>query len=482
MVYGVIKKDLNDEEYRFDHSITREVVLEGLGDFAPKIHSKAAQMYELTGTNPSLTAMHYDKAGRPDLALGFYVEAAKVASKNLSFAESITYLKRGIELSDRLETVTHESRLSLFLQLGHSQFADAKFVDAYNLASTILNEFGNNKPHNLKQLEAETKLLLGKCCRYIGTNEAGSQGIANLKSACQIFEVLGELQKLGDTFSVLSTVLDHFAFRDEAILYFGKAQKTMSLSDDRMGLAALARKSGMIFDSRRAIDFISSASRTFRSVGATIEVARCQNNLGAEEFYIGDFQSAKENLTESIEIYRNINSYEVDIPLNNLGLVYIQTKDYSDARSALTEAFDRTSEDFNRMCAGMNLATLDLLEQGAQSAINSLGNLSLLVKNSGEPLIQDYFGFNLASYLLSDGKAQEALEWLEKYALNEWKGDSELSVAKRLRMKASILRELGRTDESKKIVAKSEEIFRTTRPQKWFYLLNYYPCDIHILD
>src|ERR1700730_8314963 len=191
LVYGVIKKDLNDDEYRFDHSITREVVLEGLGASAAKIHTKAAQMYELTGTNPGLTAMHYDKAGRPDLALGFYVEAAKVASKNLSFAESITCLKRGIELSDRLETVTQERRLRLFLQLGHSQFADGKFVDASNLASTILNELGNKKAHDSKQLEGETKLLLGKCCRYIGTNEAGSKGIANLKSACQIFEELG---------------------------------------------------------------------------------------------------------------------------------------------------------------------------------------------------------------------------------------------------------------------------------------------------
>ena len=56
------------------------------------------------------------------------------------------------------------------------------------------------------------------------------------------------------------------------------------------------------------------------------------------------------------------------------------------------------------------------------------------------------------------------------------------SMAKRLRLRGTILSRLGRETEGMKDVETSNQIFLTNRPQKWFYELGYYPCDIHFLD
>jgi hypothetical protein len=75
-----------------------------------------------------------------------------------------------------------------------------------------------------------------------------------------------------------------------------------------------------------------------------------------------------------------------------------------------------------------------------------------------------------------------ALEWLEKYPPNKWKGDDALIMAKRLKAKSKILAKLGRKTEAEDAQGQANRGFRTNRPQKWFYELDYYPCDIHILD
>lgn len=481
-VYGIMRNNKRDGSYEFDHSITREVILDSLKDAARGIHEKAAKMYEERGSNPELVAIHYDSADRPKLALKFYVEAAKNATTNFSFADSTNYWKRGLELANSQPGFTMADRTLLSLQLGLSQFSTGQFEESYTISHSIVQEIESGIEIS-KQLEADTRLLLGKSCRYIGTKRAASEGIPNLRMACQILEELDEKERLGASYSTLSTALDHFAFHEEALEYFGRAQKVFNEVNDRVGLATLGRKSGMFYDSRRTIDFLDSAIQTFKQLGATIEVARCLNNQGAERFYIGDFASSKKSLLESIKLYREIDSYEIDIPLNNLGLVYMQLGDFPSARSFLTEAFERSSEVFNRICSSINISVLDKKENTLAESLRRMQQLASLIEESGEPLVQDYFGFNMASILLSNGLAKTALEWLEKYQLNVWKDDNELALAKRLTLKARILKELGtQKAEVGEIVDQAREIFKTTRPQKWFYLIDYYLCDLHVLD
>ena len=478
-VYGVVDASTSPGVYAFDHEMTRESIENQLGAQASPLHLKAAKYYEsVPSKQPELLAQHYEKGQAYERSFLYYRKAADRSSKSYSFADSARYLAKCVSfIDDRKVKATRETRRELLLALAEAQFSRGHFGEALSNSLSVV------KPAPAASLlSADALLLAGKCTRYLGISGQGKKGISYLRKAAAVYEAKGDVRKLAATYSTLATVLDHYNFHEDAVAYFGRCQKALNQSRDRTGLASLQRKSGMIYDSRMAIPYIKNALTVFERLKSKIEVGRCLNNLGAEMLYIGDFKAAETQLLRSIETYREIDSYEVDAPLNNLGLVYMQEGRLTDTRAVLEEAEDRASEDFSRICAVSNIAAVERLEGKPLEALRRLGSVVELVRSSGEPLIQDYFAFNMATNLLKSGKPKEALDWLERFPLNSWKGDSGLAEAKRLRMKGAILQAMGRLDESKACIGRAGEVLNTKRPQKWFYELDYYPCDIHILD
>lgn len=479
-VYGLLHATESPAEYSFDHDLTREVVLSSLGELARPYHLKVARFFDKSGSTkatPQLTAYHYEEAGEDQKAFDLYRAAAKDMESKLAFVGEAGYLGKCLALSARRGVTLGKKPHSLLLvDAAQALFSSGKFDEAF---SDALESLEGGLP---KVRRAEAHLLAGKCCRYLGTPEAGSTGMKHLKVAASLFNQMNNQGKVGEAYSSLSTLADHFADPTMSVEAFGRSQKAFNLARDATGLAILQRKSGMIYDSRRAIRFIENAIQVFKKTDSMIELARCYNNLGGEHFYIGELDLAKDMLLQALELYRRFEFYEVDASLNNLGLVQMQTGEMSHARESLAEAERRASEDFNRICVGSNLATLERLTGSPETALTKLSKLIPLVSRSGEPMIQDYFAFNFAASLFDARQYEKALEWLEKYPPNKWKGDDSLILAKRLTAKSKILTKLGRNPEAEGARDEANRRFRTNRPQKWYYELDYYPCDIHILD
>ncbi len=480
-IYHIVRVADSPDRYEFDHEITREVILSELGSISTAVHLKVASCLERKSGGPTSLAdiaTHYRFAERYDDAYRLFGQAAERSSAEFGYAGAAADLEQCLSLVDsgfvRREGLEHGR---LLLRLASAEFQDGKFELARTTALRLIESNDVNPA-----LSAESHLIAGECCRYIGTKEVSAEAVRHLEDAVNGFQLLGRQQELGRALSALATVLDHFGNFDKAVKRFGESQKAFNLARDETGLAVLQRKSGMIYDSRRAIGYIGSALETFRRTGATIETARCLNNLGAELMYLGDFDCAQKNLLEALETYRRIDAYEVDASLNNLGVVYTVTGELGKARSMFEEAETRSSEAFNDICSSSNLAILERMEGRPELALSKLESLIPQVEGSGESLIQDYFSFNLATTLASLGRHREALRWLEWYEPNSWKGDAELVKAKRLKAKAGSLRSLGLASEADAALKEAEVLFRTRRPQKWFYELDYYPCDIHILD
>lgn len=477
-IYGVINASNLPENYEFDHEMTREAIERDLGERAGRLHLKAAEHFESQpSAHPELLAIHYEKAHAYERALVQYRKAAEGASKSYSFADAVRYLEKCLTLIEDRVRAPKGTRRKLVLALAEAEFATGRFEKSLANALSVVKSGSASSP-----VKANALLLAGRCTRYLGATRQGKKGIKYLKEAVTIYDANRDIRNLATAYSALATVLDHFNFHDEAVSYFGKCQKALNQSRDRTGLATLQRKSGMIYDSRMAIPFIKHALTVFERAGSKIEVGRCLNNLGAEMFYIGDFKEAEIKLLKAVESYREIDSYEIDAPLNNLGLVYMQEGRLADSRAMLEETEKRASEDFDRICAVSNAAVVERLEGNLPKALGRLHSIEELVEGSGEPLIQDYFAFNFATTLLKSGKPMEALDWLGRYPLNSWKGDSNLAEAKRLRAKGIILQAIGKQGEAKVCISRADEILNTRRPQRWFYELDYYPCDIHILD
>jgi tetratricopeptide (TPR) repeat protein/nucleoside-triphosphatase THEP1 len=480
-VYGIIKPAGLANAYEFDHDLTREAIEMQMGTFAREIHLKTANYYiqtEKAALAPEMVAYHYEEGGENGLAFQYYLGAAGKARANYAYSDEARFLEKCLSLQSEKVGAGVQTRQRIHLMLAEALFSNGEFERSFLDLSSLIE----TAPRTYNSFEADAYLLAGRCCRYLGTAEKGRKGIEYLELSARLFEERKDVHKTAIAFSVLSTLYDHFGRLEKAIDCFGKSQRFYNQARDSIGLATLQRKSGMIYDSRRAIDFINHALAVFERTGSMIEVGRCLNNLGAEQFYIGQFEAAEASLLRAVETYRRIDSYEVDAPLNNLGMVLTQAGRMRQALRFLSEADQRASEDFDKICIASNIASIERLEQEPEKAHERLSGVTGLVKKSGEPLIQDYFAFNMAAVLGSLGKPREAMEWLEMYPPNSWKRDDGLVDAKRSSAKSKFLRMLGDSAEAEEVRLHAEAILRTTRPQKWFYALDYYPCDIHLLD
>jgi tetratricopeptide (TPR) repeat protein len=476
-----IVRAASPEVFEFDHDTTREIILHEQGSLARDLHLKVAEYYDSTdrtSANPQLTAFHYEMAGVFQTAFQLYRSSSQKCVRELSFDSAVQYLRRCFDMVESGKVpINLHSETSLLMELSTAEFSAGLIKDAYGHVQEAIR-----RCPPVTEMLAESHLLAGRCCRFIGTVEASERGREHLEIASQLFSGMQNYQMLGTTYSVLSTLCDHFGDHERAVKFYGKSHKALHLANDRTGIAVLQRKSGMVFDSRRAIPFITNAINVFRQTNSTIELARSHNNLGAEHFYLGDFESAEANLIQALDFYRKIDSYEIDAPLNNLGLVYTQMNRLDKALRVLTEAEDRATEDFDRICVATNIGTVQKLKGERINSLETLSRVIPIVERSGEPLIQDYFAYNLASVFTALGRHQEALEWVDRYPINGWKGDERLSRGKRLRLKGVILLNLGKEREGRSDIEASNQVFLTNRPQKWFYELDYYPCDIHFLD
>lgn len=474
--YGIVRQVENTTTFVFDHRNTQETICAGLGQLAIDFHKRIAKFLEDSRPeNPFLISFHYYGAKEWEDALRWLQLSAKAASESYFFADAVKQYEHCFKIMQQKDIKVSEPELNT-LELGYAR-------------SLLGNNFTSACIKNLNMLlaktpsdgqRAEALLLLGRCYRFEGSGNAGKIAIDALEESLKIYEKESNYDRLAEVNSYLATIYDHFGFHEKGVKCFEKSQIWHNMAKDNVGIARLQRKSGIVYESRRAIEFMKNALDTFEKYSMKIEKARCLNNIGAESFYIGDFSQAEKNLTSSIELFRKLDSPEVDIPLNNMGLVYQQRKDLEKALQFFEDANSNVSEQFNEVFIKMNLANVFLQSGNLEKARQMILHLEPLVVSYHENVLNDYYGYNRSRLHLELAEYDKAEEWLLKFPANHYKEDDELVMAKRLKMLSVIHEKNSKpADEEKK---KSTELFSTARPQKWFYQLDYYPCDIHIWD
>ncbi len=478
-VYSVVKRIGDSTTFVFDHRKTQETIYSDLGSIAIDCHKEIAKFLESKfeeQKDPFIVSYHYYRAREWEKTLKFLSISASMSFENYFFVDSIKQYQECFKLIKDNKVSFPQSEYNS-LRLGYAR----ALLGNNSTSECIINLNDLDKTTSLTEMErAETKLLLGRCWRYEGSGDAGRKAIELLEQSLKIYEKLGSTGKLGEVYSFLATVYDHFGYLENAVKAFEKSQINFNLANDPRELAKLQRKSGMIYESRRAIEFMKNALDVFEKYSMKIEKARCLNNMGVESFYIGKFDDAQKYLGSSLEIFRSLDSPEVDIPLNNLGLTYQQKGEYTKALQFFEDANANVSELFNEIFINMNIANVLRQTGNIDKARQIITHLEPLVLSYPEAVMNDYYCFNRAAIHYELNEQDIAENWLQRFEPNNYKNDKELALAKRYRMMSKILDRKGMN--SKETTQKSSEIYKTARPQKWFYELDYYPCDIHIWD
>ena len=353
----LVKNPGNQDYFSLEHDITREHIYESLSAMRRDYHKNVAEFMKLNGGNspdPYALAYHYSHAECNKEALR-YMRIAARASEGLPL-DSFERLKKCLEIAQELDMPKEEiasikvdyARTLLDLKRAKSS-ASTTVLPARGLTHVHLGmEHVKDSMRVLEELisdectprheKAISHVFMSRCHRIFETGESRSKSIKHAETAVSMLQD-DEPKLLGDAYAYLATVYDHFdadetktrhVFKEACKCYRGR----------QIELARLHRKAGMVMEARRAIEEMKKSLDVFKEHGMKLESARCFNNMGAECLYVGAFQNSIEFLRRSIDEFRAIGTHEIDIPLNNLGLCYLQDENYQKAMQYFMNALD----------------------------------------------------------------------------------------------------------------------------------------------
>jgi tetratricopeptide (TPR) repeat protein len=157
--------EINVDEYKFDHTLIREVIYKNLGARRKKImHAKIGHCIESMFKN-SLNehyvklAYHFSKGGVIDKAVFYSMKEGEVAKELWAYDEAIFHNRSALEMlkGDTEFTIAQDKLINLHIDLGDLSMILGVWNDAKNYferAFEISKEFGDDQ----KRVESSSKL------------------------------------------------------------------------------------------------------------------------------------------------------------------------------------------------------------------------------------------------------------------------------------------------------------------------------------
>src|SRR6266700_3241928 len=145
---------VSEQSFAFKHALVRdEAYASLLHDQRRKLHGRLAETLcrdfkEIADTAPEIVAQHYAQAGKPKLAIDYWLKAGRQASARSAFVEASTHLQMALKLLVELPASMERDNLELQLQqsLGGAfaagkGFGAAETIQAYKRALDLCNNF-----------------------------------------------------------------------------------------------------------------------------------------------------------------------------------------------------------------------------------------------------------------------------------------------------------------------------------------------------
>lgn len=445
---GLLRNPGNQEYFAFKDNITREYIYESLGALRKSYHQKVAELLEDAkdrSYNQYAIAYHYSRTDCKKCALD-HMRRAAYASAGLT-SDAYRKLGRCLEIARDLD-MKKEEIVPIKLDYARALLDQTR---ARHSAGTLPPADGSSHHHLemqhvkdcmqiLEELiddectpvreKAMSHTLISRCYRKINTQESGSNAILHAQTATDMLQG-GEPLLLGDAYAYLATVYAYFESNmAKARHAYGEACKCYR--DSPTDLARLHRKAGMVMDPKQAISAMKESLIVFGE-NNTLEKARCLNNLGVGCMHAGEFVDSRKYLDKSRRRFKSLGTYEIVMPLNNLGLDYLRDGDYRKALLQLTNALDQALEIYDAISIKINISTVSRKMGNLEEAARILNELEGTVMDFPEPRLRDHYGFNRGVAHLYLGERAAAEEWLQKFQLNGYKNDRELELAQRAR-------------------------------------------------
>ncbi|HVE82699.1 MAG TPA: hypothetical protein VND93_07615 [Myxococcales bacterium] len=458
-------------QWEFDHELTREAVLDRLGDVARDLHHQlAAVMAAAPDHDPDLVARHFRAAGDWVPAAQSYRRAAEDAYGRFMFTAAAGAARQAEQMLSHAGPDADPERLAVSELLGRCLVAAQRYQEAIDVIDRALPRDRLKEHPRMAHALARAKLNLPD-------RHSHEEAVAVLREA---------VEHAGD-----ADVSDVLALDVELILaYDSTGQHERSQARLREALAQaqaagavpwiirLLRLHCIFSQPETVVQATERAVELARKAHSRVEEALCYNNLGTQYWYLNQLDRAESYWKSSEAVLEEMGGYRKDVPRNNLGLLSLAAGRLEQAADDFNLALQWSLDLDDRLLIRANAAVADAMGGRLDRARGALVELADDAGRWGDTFYQDCIRYNLARVLLQMGEPRQAIQAITASPPRHWLTDEALVLGKRAALLIDAYTALGEPLPGDEWLAQRNNLAINKKKQVWLYLLPWELCDI----
>lgn len=469
---GFIRRMGATAGWEFDHALTREALLDNLGDLASDLHREVADLLARESAASAVSiAYHYKEARAWRMAADGYKNAAEEAAGRFAFEEAVAVAELSEQMLVRAECPRDTpERLEIAELVARCLLGALRFDRAAEyLAALHEAGFADDRPTLI--------YALARAKRSQMDAKGNQEAMALLRAATQRLGPDGDPNVLVLLWTQLVLACNTVGDYEGSRAAYRRAYAAAEAARDPLWQARLLRLTCMFWQPEKVIDATTHALTLARANRLRIEEAYCLNNLGTQYLFLQRFDKARESFESSRRLLVSCGGYRKDVPTNNLGLIALAEGRIQDARALFGLAMSGSMTRGDLMLVRINNAAAKAMSGDVDTAIVELHELAQRADAMGDTLYRDYARHNLARALLQHGRAVEALDAIMACSPRYELADEALVLGKRAQLLIDVHTALGREIEPE-WERQRAVLMQTTKPQAWLYRLPWEVCDL----
>jgi tetratricopeptide (TPR) repeat protein len=336
--------EVADEQWRFTHTQVRNQILEALTDVEQQeLHHRVAlgmeHVYEsATDEYALLIADHYEQARRYDIAVEWFIRAAKHAQVTYAPQTAITYYQKALRYWEQGQAtqIGHAARMEAYQGLGLMLNWQGRYDEAISVFEDMLEstEAEISKSHAWNGI-AEAKVRQGKFPDAIAaamkSSEIAEQMNAPLEQTQAGWMKAWSKLHIGEIDEALQLAEDILAISDK-LHYENQRAQTFNL----IGILNLVKG-----QYGPATQYFEQALEHFNAVGNRGPAMAVLNNLGVIRESYGDYEASYQHYEQALTIARELDNRDAEmVYLSNLGGIQVMLGQYSVAETQLLKVVE----------------------------------------------------------------------------------------------------------------------------------------------
>lgn len=471
---GFVRRVGRTTEWEFDHELTREAVLDRVGDVAKDLHHQIATVLAAAPDHdPNIVAQHFRAAGDWIPAARSYQQAAENAHERFMFTAAAGAARLAEQMLQQAGPEAAPEQLAVSELLGRSLVAAQQYPQAIDIIERAVPGDRLREHPRMAHSLARAKLNLPE-------RRSHEEAVEILRDA---LEHAGRHQSADAT--------DVLTLEVELILaYDSTGQHERSQARLRQALARaqaagavpwvirLLRLHCIFSQPETVVAATERAVELARRSHSRVEEALCYNNLGTQYWYLCQLDRAESYWKSAEAILEELGGYRKDVPRNNLGLLALAAGRHDQAAEDFAQALRCSLDLDDRLLIRTNAAVAEAMAGRLDAARRALADLAHEADRWGDTFFQDCIRYNLARVLLLMGQARQSIEAVTACPPRHWLTDEALVLGKRAALLIEAHAALREPLPGEEWVAQRNNLMINKKKQVWLYQLPWELCDI----